>query len=435
MNQFFKILVVLTLLCLYNFVGFAQKSLNLEATPKTSLSQSEIVTLKKYIYPLRTYEPDGGGTKDLKILNQLIGNSKVVALGENSHGSSEIFKLKNRIIQYLAVNKGFDIFSIEANMPEAYKVNDYTVRGKGDPKKLLDIYFWTVRNEELLNLVEWMHKFNKPKQRIEFTGFDQQKHYGAIDELFNAFKGNEEVENKIADLKKILDEMLIHAQQTNRYDLDDNEIKKIDSIIPFLQNSITTSSFQVSKKDWLRQNIVIIQQLLGMKNVDINVYSAIRDKDMADNVLWIKNQNPKSKLIVWAHNEHIMKTDKRMGNYLSQKLGDDYTTFGFTFFDGSYTANRPSIRGISSYDAVQAYPGTLEYLLEQLKEPIFILDLKKIKVENPKETEWLTGQLLYRRVGAVGGGNEFTERKIIDDFDYLIFIKTSSASVVIPKPQ
>jgi len=79
-----------------------EKFIDIEPALKTALSQSEMATLKKYIYPLRTYEPDGGDTKDLKTLDKLIGNSEVVALGEVTHGSSEIFKMKNRIIQYLA---------------------------------------------------------------------------------------------------------------------------------------------------------------------------------------------------------------------------------------------------------------------------------------------------------------------------------------------
>jgi len=173
--------------------------------PKTALSRKEKATLKKYIYPLRTFEPDGGDIEDLKILEKLIGDSKVVALGEVTHGSSEIFKMKNRIIQYLAINNGFDIFSIEANMPEAYKVSDYAVRGVGDPKKLIaGMYFWTWRTEEVLNMVEWMHKFNQPKQRIEFTGFDMQFYEGSVNELLEAFQGKDEVEKHITDLKKNL---------------------------------------------------------------------------------------------------------------------------------------------------------------------------------------------------------------------------------------
>ena len=393
---------------------------------KTSLSQKEIAALKKYIYPLRTYEPDDLDTKDLEVLDNLIGNSKIVALGEVSHGSSEIFKMKNRIIQYLAANNEFDIFSIEANMPESYKVSDYTVRGEGDPKKLIDgMYFWTWQTEEVLNMVEWMRNFNQPKQRISFTGFDMQFYDGSINELLDAFKGNKEVEDKINNLKKKLNEIKTRKQQNSESISDEyNEKEEVNSLISFLKNSIATSSFQVINKDWMLQNITIIQQYLDMN------YASWRDLCMADNILWIKNHNPNSKLIIWAHNTHIMKTQQMMGAHLSQKLGDDYTTFGFAFFDGSYTAT--GNKGLSSYDAIQAYPGTLEYLLEQFNEPIFILDLRKIRSENNKDTKWLTKKLEFRTVGGMADKPvKFVESIVTDDFDYLIFIKTSSPSTLL----
>lgn len=398
-----------------------------EAAPKTSLSPSELAALKKYSYPLRTYEPDNGDTKDLKPLDKLIGSSKVVALGEVTHGSSEIFKMKNRIIQYLAVNKGFDMFSMEANMPESYKLNDYTVRGEGDPKKLIaGMYFWTWQTDEVLNMVEWMRRFNQPKQRITFTGFDMQFYAGAVNEILNAFKENKEIKDKIDSLKNQLDVVRSNAQKNSGMIVVDASAKKeINCMISFLKNSVEISSFKTAEKAWLQQNIVIIEQYLAMNN-----YSW-RDECMADNFMWIKEQNPQSKFVIWAHNAHIMETNQMQGDHLAQKLKDDYVTFGFSFYDGSYTA--VGKKGLTSYDAVKAYPGTLEYLLEQVQEPMFILDLKKAKSDKHKDIEWLLGKLEYRRTGA-GGGNpiEFSEGKISEDFDYLIFIKTSSPSTLLP---
>jgi len=380
--------------------------------PKSSLSQEEFAALKKYVYPLRTFEPDGGDTQDLKILDELIGHSKVIGLGENSHGSSEIFKMKNRMIQYLGDIHNFDIFSIESFMPTAYKLNDYTVRGEGDPKKLIiSLLMGAWRTEEVLNMVEWMHRYNQPIQRILFTGFDMQQYSGAINELSDAFKGDMEIETKIVDLMELLNEKA--------------EVNVIDSLLSFLQKSIETSTFESTKQAWLLQNIAIIRQYL------LPYRGAMRDKCMAENFMWIYEHNPNSKFITWAHNIHVMKTENSQGSHLYKRLGDEYTTFGFTFFDGSYIAD--GSKGTASYEAVTAYPGTLEYLLNQLNEPIFILDLKKIKLDNHKDTKWLMGYLPYREADELGDRkpSEFVYRKIVDDFDYLIFIKSSSPSTFI----
>jgi erythromycin esterase len=337
--------------------------------------------------------------------------------------------MKNRIIQYLAVNNGFDIFSIEAAMPESYKLNDYTVRGEGDPKKLIaGMYFWTWNTEEVLNMVEWMRRYNQPNQRIAFTGFDMQAYEGAIDELSGAFKENEDVINQISDLKKLLDEIKKRAQQSSYVTtVSNSERDELNSLFRFLQKNIEISTFQASDKNWLLQNIVVIQQCLQNYQSNNNPW---RDKCMADNLMWIKEHNPDSKIVTWAHNGHIMKTDQMMGYHLAKMLGDDHVTFGFTFSEGSYTA--AGNRGLTSYPAVKAYPGTLEFFLEQLNEPIFIIDLKKIISNNDKDTKWLMERLPYRRVGALGGqAIEFSDRKVVDDFDYLIFIKTSTPSTLL----
>src|SRR5262245_965142 len=71
---------------------------------------------------------------------------------------------------------GFTIFSIEANLPEAYRLNDYVLEGKGDPAQLLrGMYFWTWDTEEVLAMIRWMREFNQSgKGRVQFTGFDMQ---------------------------------------------------------------------------------------------------------------------------------------------------------------------------------------------------------------------------------------------------------------------
>jgi erythromycin esterase-like protein len=118
----------------------------------------------------------GNGFDDLQPLKKVVGNARIVSLGEATHGTREFFQLKHRLVEFLASEMGFTIFSIEANMPEAYKLNDYVLNGNGDPAQLLrGLYFWTWDTEEVLDMIRWMREFNKSgKGRIEFTGFDMQ---------------------------------------------------------------------------------------------------------------------------------------------------------------------------------------------------------------------------------------------------------------------
>jgi erythromycin esterase-like protein/beta-lactamase regulating signal transducer with metallopeptidase domain len=118
----------------------------------------------------------GHGFADMQPLKDLVGNARIVALGEATHGTREFFQLKHRMLEFLATEMGFNIFSIEANLPEAYRVNDYVLKGQGDPKQLLKgMYFWTWDTEEVLDMILWIREFNKSgKGRVEFTGFDMQ---------------------------------------------------------------------------------------------------------------------------------------------------------------------------------------------------------------------------------------------------------------------
>ncbi|MCK4341511.1 MAG: erythromycin esterase family protein [Phycisphaerae bacterium] len=118
----------------------------------------------------------GRGYEDLMPLKELIGDARVVALGEGTHGTREFFQMKHRIVEFLAEEMGFTIFSIEANLPEAYRLNDYVLKGEGDPEELIGgMYFWTWNTEEVRDLVLWMRDFNKSgRGEMQFTGFDMQ---------------------------------------------------------------------------------------------------------------------------------------------------------------------------------------------------------------------------------------------------------------------
>lgn len=115
-----------------------------------------------------------------------------------------------------------------------------------------------------------------------------------------------------------------------------------------------------------------------------------------------------------------------MGYWLDRQLGADYVTFGFTFYDGRYTIIKPGVRKWQ-HDAQEAYPGTLEYLLRQLDEPLFILDLKRMREEQAPALEWLK-QMKFRHVGAVKLEDEFWDQDIVGQYDYLVFISHVSPS-------
>jgi erythromycin esterase-like protein len=139
-------------------------------------AQAEVTSwIRANAVPLTTVEARHG-FDDMEPLRRIVGDARIVSLGEATHGTREFFQLKHRMLEFLATKIGFTIFSIEANMPEAYRLNEYVLNGTGDPVQLLrGMYFWTWNTEEVLDMIHWMREFNASgKGRVQFTGFDMQ---------------------------------------------------------------------------------------------------------------------------------------------------------------------------------------------------------------------------------------------------------------------
>ena len=141
------------------------------AAPPT-VDRPPVEWLRKFARPLATCEP-GGTDRDLAPLRAVVGDARVVALGEVQSGTHEFFQMKRRIVEYLATHMGFTLFAIEENMPGAYRVNEYVLTGRGDPKTVLAGITRRRKTQEFLGFVEWMREFNRSgRGRLQFLGFD-----------------------------------------------------------------------------------------------------------------------------------------------------------------------------------------------------------------------------------------------------------------------
>jgi len=142
---------------------------------------AQLESLRQYVYPIRTVVPDGGDDSDLEVLKTVLGKTSIIGLGEATHGTREIFQLKDRIIRYLAENMDFDVFSIEDQFSEAMEVNRYILRADTVWNKGIRQGFFVT--EETREMVEWMRRYNDGQQKIRYTGFDMQTFHGAMQEL------------------------------------------------------------------------------------------------------------------------------------------------------------------------------------------------------------------------------------------------------------
>lgn len=390
-----------------------------------SIPDNDIIWLKSIIHPLKTFDPTIEDSGDLDILGQIIGDKKIVALGEVTHGSSEIFKMKHRIIKYLNEQHNFDVFSMEANMPEANRLNEYIIDGQGNPTELIKgMHFWVWNNQEVLDLVEWMHAENQNGHPIKFSGFDMQYYEGALENLKKSFKHDSKVTQIIIELNDTLNLYKSRSSMPIIGSVSESQKNTIDQLLIKIENEVKLGKFEKSEKEWLSQNLRIIEQSISNTPWD-------REKFMAENFEWITNQNPNSRFIIWGHNAHVMRTNHHktllpMGGYLSNTFKEDYLNIGFAFYKGSYTAL--SNKKIGVQPAEEAKIGSYEYIFNQLGEPLFLLDLREIRDNNSPQALMFKSALMFRTVGAVKT-REFDKKDILKDYDLLIFIAESSNSI------
>ncbi|MBI3864292.1 MAG: erythromycin esterase family protein [Planctomycetia bacterium] len=167
-------------------------------------TDANVAWIRQHAIPIKTVVA-GAPLDDLAPLKAAIGDARIVSLGESTHGSREIFQMKHRLLEFLVSEMGFTIFSIEANMPESYRLNDYVLRGEGNPDQLIGgMYFWTWNTREVKDMVEWMRKFNQSakaegnSRHVEFTGFDMQTPDVAMEEVLKFLSRAERAQHTAA---------------------------------------------------------------------------------------------------------------------------------------------------------------------------------------------------------------------------------------------
>lgn len=381
------------------------------------LNKEEIEYIKKFIYPIDMSNPDISNNENLKFLDKIIGNSEIIALGEVTHSSSEIFKIKNRIIRYLIQKQNFDLFTIESPMVETYNINDFLLNNKSDSRTVLkNLNFKIWETKEIQNLLDWINNYNHENSKeTRIAGFDMQSYEPSLKIIEEFYLKNNLLNINFYKFKKVLEDVRKIRLTPTIFTKEQNMIYK-NGLTEIENNIISSNSDQ---KEWLLQNLTLLKQNF------VKAMLAERDSFMAENLKWIKSQNQNSKIIIWAHNQHIRYQGNSMGRFLKNNFKENLINVGFTFYEGEYRVFEKNFNAIPSQKADSE---SLEYYLNSLNIPIFLLDLKSLKKENSKLAKWILENRKYRFTGANIPKDEFIKSKITNDFDYLIFLKTTKAS-------
>src|SRR5690606_6134742 len=132
--------------------------------------------LRSLVHPL------SGAADDYQPLMDLIGDARLVLIGEASHGTHEFYATRAMLTRRLIEEKGFNAVAAEADFPDAYRVNRY-VHGASDDSSAEEALndfkrfpTWMWRNTVVRDFVEWLRQHNSAlspnEPKVGFYGLD-----------------------------------------------------------------------------------------------------------------------------------------------------------------------------------------------------------------------------------------------------------------------
>jgi erythromycin esterase len=429
----------LLLFLLFAGIAFSQGSAKAESKEIITWLQQKAISIK--------HAEAGNDFSDLRPLQQILKDVRIVGLGENTHGTREFFQLKHRLLEYLVKDMNFTGFAIEGGYGSCEPINNYVLYGKGDLSSALTAQGYVLWDmEELAEMIEWMRTYNQSvpdEKKVAFHGIDFMyneparekvltylEKYGAevapaADSLFVLLSLQEKQWGKEKD-KKLLSDARLRLQHLIAYlTKNENALKAASSTAEFAQ---ILKCAQVMEQ-WFMLHLPDSSDTTSTTNMK-------RSQAMANNLLYlIENEKPNTKFVVWAHNVHTADghsetAEPNLGHLLKRKLGDAYYGVAFEFNQGSYQSRLRSQGILGNLKVMPVAPAPEGYLasyLSQVKKDILFLNLRD-STENAIVSQWLNQPQKIRSFGWFNDNTSNIDVYLKSRYDGVIFIEHTTAT-------
>ncbi len=418
-------------------------------------------SLQAMAVPFDTTEP-GGDFTDLMPLKEIIGDARIVSLGEATHGTREFFRMKHRMLEFLVKEMGFTVLAFEDHWAMANPVNEYVHTGEGDAAELLnDFLYWIWKTQEVLDMIEWMRSYNSAPtsaSAVSFHGFD---YVGPIPTLADVVRYVEEVDpGAVPTIKTQIAYLL--ARQTSFRDYmratDEvrtsfrNGLQAVHDHLLAHQSVYEAASSPKAFADAVQGVRVAQQWEAHYGGAGGPVGASPRDRFMAENVGWILDQaGPTARIVLWAHNSHVQTVDwvvrgftsEAMGTFLREMYSDEMVVVGFSLYDGSFNAETwdssttSNIRsGIAErHRVVPLAPNSSEACFHATGLPRFFLDLRNQASDSPGG-RWLQEPHWMRSIGLLYSENSdptewATFVTLPEAYDVIVHIEDTTPSILL----
>ena len=268
--------------------------------------------------------------------------TRIVALGEASHGNVEFQQLKLDVFRLLVEREGVRAFVLEGDFGGCEYANRYIHGGDGTAAEAAAaIGFAIYRTDEMAELISYMREYNEKAEEgddLRFYGIDMQRYGYNYQYLAEAVKtmGLNATELELIWNGEDIDSRYSAEQRAGIL----TEIKE-----EFADMEGEEAAMAEHFAEILLQNIELEKayDFTGVEYTGIN-YSALRDKQMAENTLWVlgmEEQRGRNCIFVSGHNGHVERVgnygsdNKEMGNLLADELGEEYFVIGTDFYRSS----------------------------------------------------------------------------------------------------
>jgi erythromycin esterase-like protein len=403
--------------------------------------------------------PLTGGAHDYDPLLDLVGDARFVLLGEATHGTHEFYEERARITRRLIEDKGFHAVAVEADWPDAYRVNRY-VRGQGEDRDANEALSgfqrfpnWMWRNTDVERFVGWLRKHNQKAagRPVGFYGLDLYSMFTSINEVLGYLDKVDPQAARVARERYACFDHYHEDSQHYGYSANLSLSASCEEGVIEQLNQLQQRALEYMQKEGSEEGFFYAQQNARLVKNAEEYYRTmfrgrvsswnLRDSHMAETLEALSQHLSKdgapAKIVVWEHNSHI--GDARatevgeLGEWnvgeLARKAYDGQTRLiGFSTYDGFVTA-------ASEWDAPAEHkrvrpgmPGSYEELLHETGLPRFLLPLR---ADSPAR-EVMMEKRLERAIGVIylprtERHSHYFSAQMARQFDAVIHIDRTSA--------
>ncbi len=343
---------------------------------------------------------DSIGGADLGPLLERIGEAKIVLLGEASHGTSEFYRMRERISQELITRKGFRFVAIEGDWPDVARLDHYVRHFEYPPSEwtaFARFPTWMWRNNEVRSFVDWLHAYNAkrtPQERVAIYGLDLYSLYTSIGSVL---KYLDEVDPGSAQVARQRYGCLTpwqadpatygHAALTGAYRTCEKEV--VQMLEDILDKQSAYAAHDGERFMDAVQNARLVTD--AERYYRIMYYGSraswnLRDNHMFETLKTLLNfHGSKAKAIEWAHNSHIgdaaatemsARGEYNIGHLCREEFGNAAFSIGFGTHSGTVAAASDWGGPMEVKAVLPSLKQSYERLCHETGRPRFMLPLR-----------------------------------------------------------